>query len=215
MNTWAMSSQLSPASSLALKLYAVAAMIVDHVDWLLLDSALGFHDTIGRTVFPLFALLLAINCARGEPSHLLRTVAPRMALVGVVASLVYVPLAGAGHGNVMFTLAAGVAVAALGRLGHQWLAYGLFLLAGLWVDYGWPGLACIGLGAWAIRRGVPAILLPLFFAPMLAPINGSWWALLAFPLVLAAWLLDASAPRWKWLFYAVYPAHLAVLWLFA
>lgn len=138
-----------------------------------------------------------------------------MALVGVVASLVYVPLAGAGHGNVMFTLAAGVAVAALGRLGHQWPAYGLFLLAGLWVDYGWPGLACIGLGAWAIRREIRVEWVAVLFAGLLFPINGSWWALLAVPLVWASTLIDMPAPRWKWLFYAVYPAHLAVLWLFA
>lgn len=197
---------------LAVKLVALALMLLDHVDWALFDSALGIHDTIGRAVFPLFALVLGRSVILGPPVHLLRVVAPRMAVVGVVASLAYVPLFGFYPLNVMFTLAAGVAVVACWRLGWRLVAGSVFVSAGLLVDYQWFGLACVVLSAWSWSRLHLSIsVLLAVMAGLLLPVNGSLWALLALPLFLLASMFNGPAPRLKWLFYAFYPLHLLAI----
>lgn len=197
---------------LAVKLVALALMVLDHVDWGLFGSSLGIHDTIGRAVFPLFALTLGRSVILGPPGHLLRVVAPRMALVGAVASLAYVPLFGVYPLNVMFTLAAGVAMVALWRMGWGLVAVAVFVSAGALVDYQWFGLACIAVAAWTFSwPRLPVGGLLAVMAVLLLPVNGSLWALLAVPLFALASVFDGPAPRLKWLFYAAYPVHLAVL----
>jgi hypothetical protein len=44
-------------------------------------------------------------------------------------------------------------------------------------------------------------------------INGNWFALLCVPLVLAAPHVDPRVGRLRNVFYAFYPAHLAVIWV--
>lgn len=202
----------SPAAWLAIKLVALALMVADHADWGLYGSELGIHETAGRVVFPLFALVLGRSVTLGDPRHLLRVVVPRMLGVGVVASFAYVPLFGWYPLNVMFTLAAGVAMVAAWRAGWMLVAVSIFASAGLLVDYQWFGLACVALSAWAFTTRllpVPAVLAVM--ALLLLPVNGNLSASMA---VLVAWLatyLQGPAPRLKWLFYAAYPGHLAVL----
>lgn len=197
---------------LVVKLVALSLMVLDHVDWGLFDSTLGIHDTIGRAVFPLFALVLGRSVTLGDPGHLLRVVVPRMLTVGAVASVFYVPLFGWYPLNVMFTLAAGVAMVASWRIGWHLVAGALFISAGLLVDYQWFGLACIAVAAWTFSgRLLPVGGLVAVMAVLLVPVNGSLWALLAVPLFGLASMLNGPAPRLKWLFYAAYPAHLAAL----
>lgn len=200
---------------LVAKLFALAAMVLDHVDWLLLDGSIGFHDTWGRLVFPVFAYVLALNLTRaGEPVRLFR-VAGRMAGWGGAASFLYAPLAGWYPLNVLFTLAAGVAVVACLRCGW-WVAAGAgFVAAGLLVDYQWFGLACIVGAWWALQQRVAPSVIVAGMAVLLMPINGSLWGLLALPVVLAMYVVDGDGPRWKWLFYGVYVGHLGVLAIIA
>lgn len=201
----------SSAAWLAVKLFALALMLLDHFDWFLIGSALGLHSGVGRAVFPLFALVLARNLARVDPSHMLRSVAPRMAVVGAVAVVPYAYLAGWYPLNVMFTLAAAVAVHSLWHLGWRLSAVSLFVAAGAWVDYQWFGLACVLGAAIATRRGLSEYLQLAAMAVLLVPINGNLWALSALAFFAMCTCLDGPAPRYKWLFYAFYPLHLLAL----
>lgn len=217
MSTWAVRSGarlsgFSDAAWFSAKLTALAMMVLDHVDWLLYAGRLGFHDSWGRTVFPLFALVLARNLARADSSHMLRVVAPRMVAVGLLAAPAYVYLAGWYPLNIMFTLAAAVAIHACWYLGWRFVSLALFLVGGFLVDYQWFGLACVLLSAWAMRRGSwPVLVHVAAMAALLWPVNGNLWALAAALLFAVCGLLEGPAPRWKWFFYVLYPAHLVVL----
>lgn len=209
---------ISDAGILALKLFALGWMVGDHLDMFVFGGALGIHDGVGRTVFPVFAFVLAYNLTR-VPVEKLWSLSYRLALAGGVATFAYTLLQGSLLLlNVMFTLSLAVAVGAAWLQGRAVLACLLFVFGGYVVDYQWFGLLCVLLGWWSLREGGLcgegrrcALALPALFAALLFPINGSWWALLAVPLVAAAATLDGGAPRWKWLFYGLYPAHLYVL----
>lgn len=209
---------LSDAAILLLKLFALAWMVADHVDLYAFGGALGIHDGIGRIVFPVFAFVLAYNLTR-VPVERLWSLAYRLAVAGGIATAAYTYLQGGLLLlNVMFTLALAVAVGASWLQGRAVLAAVLFVVGGAFVDYQWFGLLCVLLGWWSLREGGLcgegrrcALALPALFAALLWPINGSWWALLAVPLVLAASTVDGPAPRLKWLFYGLYPGHLYLL----
>lgn len=209
---------LTSRSALVLKLVALAAMTVDHVDWLLLDGALGFHATWGRVVFPLFAYVLGANAMRAEPSHLLRRVVPRLLVVGAVSQLAYGALTNWSTPlNVLFTLALSLAVIAWWEQGRKFRAVWAFLVLGLLVDYQWWGVLCVVAAAWShVDRRVPLWALGITWAALLYPINGNLWALAALPVIVAvAQIQRTDAPRWKWLFYGYYPLHLFALVLIA
>lgn len=205
--------KLSPAAVLALKVGACVAMVIDHVDWLLLDGALYFHDTLGRIVFPVFAFILAMNLARAEPLHMLSRVVPRMVLVGVIAQLAYGALVDwSGPLNVMFTLALAVAVISWWNAGRYFAAAISFVLFGSIVDYLWFGVGLVALFAWMQdRRTVPVWAYGVAAAVFLFPVNGGAWAVLLAPVLVIAGRLEGGAARYKWLFYAFYPLHLYLL----
>jgi hypothetical protein len=174
--------------------------------------AAGYMRGDGRQVFPIFAYVLALNLVRArDPSHLLLAVVPRMALVGLVASVAYVPLAGVYPLNVMFTLAVATAVYALWRIDFKIVAASLFVAGGALVDYQWFGVACVLAAAYAIPRGYGVVTVPALFAVLLWPINGNWWALAVIPTLVLASMLEGQAGRYKWFFYAFYPAHLVTM----
>lgn len=208
----------SDAGLLMLKLFALGWMVGDHVDLYAYGGTLGIHDGVGRVVFPVFAFVLAYNLTR-VPVERLWALAYRLALAGVVACWPYTALQGGLLPlNVMFTLALAVAVGAAWLQGRAAVAALLFVVGGALVDYQWFGVLCVLLGWWSLRQGGIcgegrrcALALPALFAALLVPINGSWWALLAVPLVLAASTLEGPAPRLKWLFYGLYPVHLYLL----
>lgn len=201
----------------ALKWLAVALMVADHVDWLLLDSALGLHSGVGRLVFPVFGFIVAYNASRpgafvdGSQLRMVK----RMLLVGALALPVYVPLAGWLPLNIMFTLALAVCVinilAEEGRHANR-NALALALMGGLFVDYQWAGLAYIVAvwGAYA-RRWSPWWIVAA--AASLVAVNGNFIALAALPLLWLASRLRLDMPRAQLAFYAVYPAHLAGLFI--
>jgi hypothetical protein len=208
-------SALSNRAALLLKLYAIAFMVVDHVDQVLWQGGAGLHATVGRTVFPVFAFLLAYNLARIRTTdQLLRSLAPRLVLFGLLATPAYAACFGWTAGlNVMFTLALATLVVGLLRDGQRLVPLGLFVVGGAFVDYAWPGVAAIVLGSAALRydRVLFGFWLPILIPLALWPINGNLWALAAAPLIWTAFSVPGDAPRWKWAFYVAYPAHLAVI----
>lgn len=205
--------RLSPRATLWLKLFAISMMVLDHLDTALFGGAAGVHATLGRTVAPVFFFLLAYNLARApDAMHLLRSVAPRMAAVGLVAWPFAAVLWPSAPLNVMFTLALSTVVVAMLRLGWTVPAVVLGVALGGFVDYGWFGVACVVFGWWLRTRGLlEPVVFPVVMAALLLPVNGSWWALLAGPTLALVSLVAGDAPRLKWLFYVFYPAHLAVL----
>lgn len=203
---------ISPAALLYLKVAAFVLMVADHADWLL-GSGQGAHASVGRLVFPIFALVLGYNMARTTPEKLLSTVAPRLCVIGLVAQLPYTWLQGGVLPlNIMFTLAAGVVVYA----GLQRRQGGLLigLIAGFFVDYAWPGIFGLVAIAVACQRRIEwqVMAAMLAMAAGLYLVNGNPLAMLAVPLV---WIVckcaHGDAPRLKWLFWAGYPVHLVVL----
>lgn len=204
-------AEISDAGLLFLKLAAFSAMVVDHVDWLLFDSAWGFHDTAGRLVFPLFAFVLALNLNRMRDSQLWPLVG-RMVVVGALAHLPYTFLQDAALPlNVMATLALAVAAVAFWRMDLWVFAVGVPLLAGMFVDYAWFGLLAILVPYVLFRHGWSTAAPALAAGALLVPFNGSLWSLGVVLLVVAAHCLQGDAPRLKSLFYVGYPAHLAAL----
>lgn len=209
-----MTPVLSGGTLTALKWLAVALMIADHADWLLLDGQLGIHAGLGRLVFPLFGWIIAYNLAR--PGAWARRVHLRMlkrlVIVGALASPAYVYLAGWLPLNIMFSLAAFVVLAILLELRAYGAALGLLLLSGLLVDYNWLGLGYC-LAVWAgYRYGRPAWILAAAAALAgLYTVNGNVFALAALPLLWLASGLRLDLPRHQLAFYAVYPVHLVGL----
>ena len=202
--------QFATGTAEALKWLALAAMTLDHINTFALDRAHPALYAIGRIAFPVFALVLANNLAR--PGIDYGRVCRRLLAFGVIAHGAFVLLDAAFPLNVMFTFAAAAAVIAAWIRGWTAVAVGLFAVAGLFVDYQWPGLALI-VAAWAYFRtgSRTAAAATLGALVSLAWPNGTLWALAALPVVFAAQLAAPNLPRLRWAFYAYYPAHLAAL----
>lgn len=202
---------VSDAGLLFIKVAAFVVMILDHVDSFVYGGSLGIHATIGRAVFPAFAAVLGINLARMNVDGMKRLSA-RLLLAGAVAAVPWTVLQGTVLPlNVLWSLAAAVVMVTLLRLGSMLGAFVVWVPVGLFLDYQWLGLAAVVVAWWMVSRSIPR--LPFLAAALLVvPFNGSWWSLAVVPLALVAELLPAGpAPRWKWLFYVGYPAHLVVL----
>lgn len=207
----------------ALKWLALALMTLDHVNKYLLHDKLAGAFALGRLAMPIFAFVLAYNLAR--PGAFEKGVYPRVVLrlllVGVIASVPFMALGGLAAGwwplNILFLLA--LATASIWLIekrtnASQSAAFFLFLVGGAFVEFWWFGLGFC-LAAWwyckSPSRG--RLLLWVTTGVSLHLVNSNLWALAAMPLILAAQHVDLRLPRLRNVFYAYYPAHLAVLWL--
>jgi hypothetical protein len=94
------------------------------------------------------------------------------------------------------------------------LAVFAFVLAGALVEFWWFGvLSC--LAAWAYCRSPTPVRCALWALALasLWVVNRNFAALAMLPLLWGAMLIDIPLARHRWVFYAFYPAHLAVIWL--
>lgn len=205
--------QLSGAGALVLKLFALVVMVGDHVDWFLLGGSAGFNATWGRSVFPLFAFLLAINLARPDDAgSLALKLVRRLLIFGALAHPAYTLLQGQGLPlNIMFALAAAVAVVGLIARGWPVCALLVFVGAGVFVDYNWLGLAAVVAPWIALRVGAGLYCALALTCVLLSIYCGTAWPFVAVPLLGLALLVEGDAPRWRWLFYVAYPVHLALI----
>lgn len=203
----------------ALKWLALAAMVLDHVNKWLYAGRLPHGYELGRLAWPLFAFVLAHHLAQpgaldgALPVRLLR----RLLGWGLLATPPFMAIVGSWFPlNILFTLAAATIVAwGLARRDAPGVAAAAacFALAGQVVDYQHPGLAmCIA--AWYFCRAPGPVRAAVWasFVAGLAVVNGNFWALGALPLIALAALADPPVPRLRWLFYAAYPLHLALIW---
>lgn len=210
-----------------IKWLAILAMVIDHIDYLLLGRQSYVMFAIGRVAMPLFFLLFAYHMARPtvtEQTHIKTMI--RLLAFAFVAQIPYVGGSGENHTgqlNILFSL---LLLTSLFYLSDQaralvgarrWnaaIAMVLVLGASSIVEYGWVGLA-IGLAARAsFRSPTPASLMSLAAAlSALFFINGNQFALLALPIFIAVSHMPPPIRRSPWfLYYAFYPAHLALLW---
>jgi hypothetical protein len=207
----------------AMKWLALILMAGDHTNKYLFNGTLPILFEAGRLALPLFVFVPSYNLARPgafERGTYLRTM-KRLALFGALASVPFIALGGLYFGwlpiNVMGTLCVVAACAYLatkGSRGSLGIACLLFALGGLFVEFWWPAIA-FGLAAWSYckRPTWLAAALVILACAALWFINGNLWALVALPLLFCASYVDLPIPRWRWVFYAFYPAHLAALWL--
>ncbi len=210
----------------ALKWLGMAAMVLDHVGRLLLGyGEQSWVFAASRTAFPLFALAMALNLARDgdRPGRALRT-ARRLALWCAISVLPSIWARGDPFLiNVLGTLALGAVMcwafessSALRRRLTVTLAA---CTAAAVVEFDLPGVVLIA-GFYLVLRH-RQLHLAVFAAVLLALtgwINAVFGGLPAFlgtvaivPLAAVVRLLPLPVPRVQWLFYAFYPAHLAVI----
>lgn len=214
---------VSDGSLEALKWLALVLMTVDHVNKFLFNGTNDAAFAAGRVAMPLFVFVLAYNLARPgvlERGAYLRTMR-RLALFGVLAMPAFVVMGGISAAlrplNIMFALLALTATLNLidrRTVGSYAAAAAVFLVGGAAVEYWWPALA-FGIAVWWYRKQPGAMPLALALSALAALwfISSNLWALLAFPVVLAASLVDLRIPRLRWVFYAYYPVHLFALCL--
>ena len=204
------------------KWFALACMLLDHVNKYLLDGAEPALFALGRFALPLFGFALAYNLAR--PGALARgayrRLLPRLAAFGVIASPFFIALGGLGWGwwplNIMFTLFVAAAVLWLIEERSSSAIAGaivLFLVGGLFVEFWWPALAYI-IAAWLYCRRAtwPRLIGWICAAASLYLINDNMWALAAVPALFILAGVQVALPRARWVFYVFYPGHLAALW---
>ena len=209
-----------------LKWLGMASMVLDHVGRLLL----GFGEQSwvyagGRMAFPLFALALALNLARdGDPAARALRTARRLALW---CALSVVPSVWARGDpwlvNVLGTLALGALVCWAFESDRGTAPRVAVTLAACTaaatVEFDLPGMLMVaGFHLWLRHRHLhlavfAAVLLVL--TGWLNAVFGGWPAFLGtvalVPLAALVRALPLPVPRVQWLFYAFYPAHLAVI----
>lgn len=203
----------------ALKWLALALMLLDHVNTFLFDRTLPGAYQAGRWVAPVFGFVLGYNLARpgalAKGAHL--RVMRRLLLYGLLATPPFMAMVGSWWPlNIMFLLLAGSGVIyGLDRGDARGLAVAgvALIVGGLLGEYFYPGVAMV-VTAWVFCREPNARHLAAWVLAVasLWLLNYNFWALTAVPTLLLATQVTLNMPRVRWIFYAFYPAHLAVLW---
>lgn len=214
--------QISAGSIETLKWLALALMTLDHINKYFFAEKLPGVFELGRIAMPLFAFVLAYNLAR--PGALasgayIRTM-KRLALFGAVATPFFIGLGGLVSGwwpfNIMFMLLTATAALYLvekGSTASMWAAALVFVVGGAFVEFWWFGLGFCVCSWWYCKTARKAALVAwMLAAASLYVVNRNLWALAAIPLTLAATLVDVRMPRFRYAFYAYYPAHLAIIY---
>jgi hypothetical protein len=204
-----------------LKWIGLVLMTLDHVNKYLFHEAFPTLFSIGRLSLPIFGLVLAYNLAR--PGALALGIYPRtlvrLAAFGMLAEAPFIALGGLGWGwwplNILFMLLTASTIMWLIDSGGIWrvtLAVAIFVVGGAFVEFWWPALAMC-LAAWSYCRRPSWWSLGVWFTSVLAlwVINRNCWALAAFPLIFYAPHASWKVPRYRYVFYIYYPAHLSVI----
>ena len=200
-------------------------MTLDHTNKYLFGDKLFGAFELGRLAMPLFTFVLSYNLSRPgalESGAHLRTM-KRLAICGLIASPFFIALGGLGFGwwplNIMFMLLVSSATSYLLQKGgrvRMLAAIALFLIGGAFVEFWWFALAFFFAAFWYARTtSKTALAVWLLSAASLYVVNHNFWALASIPIILAAPFVKVQMPRFRNVFYAYYPAHLAVLFIVA
>ncbi len=214
--------RLSGGAQDALKLIALATMLLDHTNKTVLHESAPALSWIGRLAFPLFAFLIAYNLEK-------RDVYPRKYVLPLLISgLISQPFfAAAFHVprvNIFFTLILGIGLwyahRTLEERGYGWgiwLVGLVFIGINWWTDY--PILGCVIIPVWAALLRNPTGLNWLIWGFVTLCLNfflpESYVALLVTPLIIFVAEAMRNRPRLfkreRFLMYAFYPVHLSAL----
>lgn len=201
-----------------LKWIAVASMVVDHTNAYVFENVSGVAQSFGRLAFPMFAFVLGYNLAR-TPFARFGTLATRLAVAGLVSQPIYALMVNdAWRFNIFFTFLAAIGIIALLRT-HRTVAAGvLFTVVGFFVDFNWYGIALtVASYFFASRMNIgtaAALFAALAMLTVYLALLIGWPALatlLVVPLVYVLRAMPAVLTRLRWVFYAMYPAHIAIL----
>jgi hypothetical protein len=147
-----------------IKVVAAVLMLGDHINSALIDPPVLLVWRFGRIAFPLFCFVLAAHLARGMDT---RTHVLRLLVFGILTQPIFTAAFpwSPREANVLFTLAAGAALAGalVGR--PSWLQHSAFAL-GAAVIWSGPTLARTG-----VDFGLSGILFPAALALLL---RGEW-----------------------------------------
>ena len=104
------------------KLAAAGLMLGDHVNTVLLGSSVPLLWRLGRIAFPLFCFVLVCHLLRGaDPGRY----AVALLVLAVPTQPIFATAFRAEFGSILFTLAAGAALAAALRGQNAWVQHGL------------------------------------------------------------------------------------------
>lgn len=223
-----------------LKIIALLFMFIDHAGKMLFPQVLEMR-LLGRIAFPLYAwcMVVGFHYTRSVPRYLLRilligVVSQPLYMLALNHTWT--------QPNIFLTLLLALAalwgVREKKGLSQVWApALAMLLANALHCDYGWRGVALVlllymaqesrgGIAAvmiafcifWGSTSGgivrlfgLPVTGLPGFIQPLLAPwLRVQALAILALPLMVIPFRRDVRLPAW--LGYALYPAHLALLY---
>ena len=217
------------------KLAAAVFMLGDHVNTILLHGAHSWMWRFGRIAFPLFCYVMVCHLLRG--ADLKRYLATLLVLAAGTQPIFAVAFRNQ-FGNILFTLAAGAAIAATWPRLPVWARHAVLALGPIvayaapvpavsGVDFGLAGMlfpAALVAVLSGGRRYLPWLLLMVFTlnGPLPRPAGEAWWhgplldglfaGLGGLAVVLTARLVAAN-PRFlpRYALHLFYPGHLAVL----
>ena len=214
-----------------LKWIAVAAMVLDHINWFWFaaggsprSTGHAWMNEAGRVALPLFAFAFGLNLHRvladAHSAARLRRMGLRLGLAGVIAQCLYWPLRGYFFPlNVMFLFAIALGACVLYERGErlnsrtwQGVTLAVALVGGFVVEYWWFGLMVVfSAYAWAARPTTTRLAALVLSVILLAILNNSPWPLAALPIVYCLARATLAPRRIPGLLHAFYPAHLAAL----
>jgi hypothetical protein len=215
--------QVSDGTIEALKWLAVVLMLVDHINKFMFGGKVEWMFAAGRIVMPIFAFVLAYNLARpnGLAQQRFKRTAKRLLIFGTIATVPYMAL----HGyikngwplNIMFTLLTATLVLWIyeteNKKAKLWLLP-TFAFGSMLCEFWFVGtFTTIAAYLYCKRSRSSHLWLWIASVGALSIININFYSLLAVPLILLASRTDFKVPRFQHFFYAFYPAHLALLWL--
>jgi hypothetical protein len=219
------------------KVLAAVLMLGDHINSALYDPPELLVWRFGRIAFPLFCLVLAVHIARGMDA---RTHVARLLVFGVLTQPIFAAAFpwSPREANILFTLAAGAALAQSLAGRPPWLRHCVFAL-GVFAIFRWPMLARTGVDfglagilfpaaltlllqrQWPHALWVIALLVALNFGakrpgdepPFQGAAVDALYAGVGSLCIIAFAAVVSGRPRFmpRYALYAFYPAHLLVL----
>lgn len=212
-----------------LKLVAIISMLIDHIGGAFFPGQVGFR-LIGRLAFPLFCYCMTVGLLY---THDVRRYLFRLGAFALISQPFYILafhptefVANLTNWNIFFTLFLSL-LAMWGLKERKWWLFALAAFTVCWWNFDYSGTGIeLMLIFYLCRkhRGIGAALFALMWLPALwngtagDPMSfqlfGHWMgfeltALLALPLIFLHTHVHPQIP--KWVFYAFYPAHLAVI----
>lgn len=209
--------EFSNGSLEVLKWLALLLMTADHINHFLLNFQTPMMSAAGRLAMPIFGFVLAFNLTRADALQsgiIIRTM-KRLLFFGLLATPFYGLLYRWAPVNIMFMLLLVTYLIYIleSNQKYKWLMFiFVFLVIGAFVEYLWFGIAYCLTAWWFCKSpGLLRMLIWIASTALLAVANINYWACAAIPLILLASRINLNFPRLRYVFYAYYPIHLALL----